>query len=96
MSRIVKSGNPEVREFKLVTAANVGKAESFQGKSFSLGKVQGAIDESEVSVLVDQAKAAGRIEGQRESEKKMLGTVNQGLQSLLQSPRQIDLDLDLP
>ncbi len=82
MSRIVKSGNPDVREFKLVTAANVGKAEGFEGKSFSLGKVQGAMDEVEVSLLVEQAKASGRVEGQRESERKMLGTVNQGLQSL--------------
>jgi flagellar assembly protein FliH len=78
----VKSGNPDVREFKLVTASNVGKAEGFEGKSFSLGKVQGSMDEAEVSILLEQAKSTGRIEGQRESERKMLTTVNQGLQSL--------------
>ncbi len=78
----MKSGNPDVREFKLVTASNVGKAEGFEGKSFSLGKVQGSMDEAEVSILLEQAKSTGRIEGQRESERKMLTTVNQGLQSL--------------
>lgn len=82
MSRIVKSGHSEVREYKLSGAASAGQATAFEGRSFNMGRLQGALDESEVSALVEQAKQAGRAEGQRDAERKMLASVNQGLQSV--------------